>query len=239
MLIRLSALALLAFTHAATAQGLSEDEVKALALEAILENPEIIMEAVEILREREAEAQYEAGQAALVQNRDRLENDPNAPVLGNLEGDITIVEFFDYNCPYCKRAKEEVDAALAADGNIRVVYREWPVLGEASVEVARAALAARSQGLYEPFHNALMAANGRLNGARAMQIAETVGLDIAQLQADMGSDAIDAHIATSLELAQMLGFTGTPSFVIGGAMAPGLIAHDDMLAMVEEARTSN
>ncbi len=131
MLLRPLALAAaLAVAQPALAQDLTPDEVKRLALEAILENPEIVMEAVEILREREEAAQAEATRSAISDLTSELTEDPNAPVLGNPDGDVTVVEFFDYNCPYCKRAATDVKGLLAADGNVRLVQREWPILGE-------------------------------------------------------------------------------------------------------------
>lgn len=226
----------LALGAPAPAQEMTPEEVKRLALEAILENPEIVMQAVELLRAQEEAAQAEATTAAIADLRTALEQDPDAPVLGNPEGDVAVVEFFDYNCPYCKRAATEVKGLIEADSDIRVVYREWPILGEGSVVAARAALAAREQGKYEEFHWALMEHQARKDEAAVMQIAERVGLDVEKLRADMESDAVDRHIAQSMALAQSLGFTGTPAFVIGGQPAFGLLSQDQMAAMVAEAR---
>lgn len=235
----IAALVCAALPLAAPAQSLSEDDVKRLALEAILENPGIIMEAVELLRQQEESAAAEAADEALTTGRAMLEQDPNAPVLGNPDGDVTIVEFFDYNCPYCRRAGEQVQEAMAADPNIRVVYREWPILGDASVIAARAALASRAQDAYPAFHEALMTSQGRLDEARVMDIAAGLGLDTDRLRADMNSPEVDAHIETSMQLASALGFTGTPSFVIGETLAPGLIEADQILEAVEDARAQN
>ena len=140
------------------AAELSTAEVKQLALEAILENPEVIRQAIDLLRQNDKAAAAVKSQALLKNERARLERDPNAPLLGNLDGDVTIVEFFDYNCPYCKRATAELNTLLAQDANVRVVLREWPILGEASVYATRASLAARKQDKYAKFHQALMAA---------------------------------------------------------------------------------
>lgn len=221
---------------AASGETLSEDRVRELILETIRENPEIVMEAVAILERRQANAQAEARAQALNAERDLLERDPNAPVLGNPDGDVTIVEFFDYNCPYCRRVKPEIEALLAADPDIRLVYREWPILGEGSVFAARAALAAREQGLYEEFHWALMGMSGRAEEATVMRVAEDVGLDLAQLRRDMEAPEIEEHIATSMRLTQTLGFSGTPSFVIGDALVPGLVEQERLEALVAEAR---
>ncbi|SLN54505.1 Disulfide bond formation protein D precursor [Pseudoruegeria aquimaris] len=221
---------------AASAEDLSEDDVKRLALEAILENPEIVMQAVEILRQRDQQAKADAVRNVLDQQRDLLERDPNAPVIGNPDGDVTVVEFFDYNCPYCKRAAPIVKGVIAGDGNVRVVYREWPILGEGSVFAARAALAARNQGKYEEFHWALMDLKGRANEASVMRVARELGMDEAQLRADMQAPEVETHIQISMSLAEQLGFSGTPSFVIGDALAPGLIPEDELKRLIGVAR---
>ena len=220
------------------AADLSAAEVKKLALEAILENPEIIRQAIDLLRQNEGESAAIQAQALLQSERNRLERDPNAPVLGNLNGDVTIIEFFDYNCPYCKRATSELNTLLAQDTGVRVVLREWPILGEASVYATRASLASRNQGKYGEFHQALMAAKGRLAPANVMAIAQTVGLDTQRLKVDLQAPEIDQHIETSMQLARALNFSGTPAYVIGDAIAPGMISADDLQSMVSQARAA-
>ncbi len=207
----------------AVAQEMTEDQIKQLALEAILENPQIIMEAVAILEQQRNAEQATAQAQVLQRQRDLLENDANAPVMGNTEGDAVVVEFFDYNCPYCKRAAADVKALLAADDNVRIVYREWPILGEGSVFAARAALAAREQGKYEEMHWALMEMRGRAEEASILAIARDIGLDVEKLLVDMDGERVNAHIDASRSLAQNLGFTGTPAFVIGDALVPGAV----------------
>lgn len=221
------------------AQELNEDRIKELVLEAIRENPEIVLEAVQIIEERQQADQAVAAEQVLSAERAALEQDPNAPVLGNPDGDVTVVEFFDYNCPYCRRVKPHMEALLAADPNVRVVYREWPILGEGSVFAARAALASRQQGKYEEFHWAMMEIKGRAEEATVIRVAEQVGLDIEQLRRDMDGPEIAEHIETSMRLSRALGFNGTPSFVIGDSLAPGLIEADQMIELVKQARASN
>ena len=220
----------------AAAQTLSEQRVRELVLETIRENPEIVMEAVSILETRQNAAQVASQADVLKRERNLLERDPNAPVLGNPDGDVTVVEFFDYNCPYCRRVKPVVEALLKADPNVRLVYREWPILGEGSVFAARAALAAREQGLYAKFHWAMMGMNGRAEEASVLRIAEEVGLDIARLRRDMEAPRVEDHIQTSMRLTQALGLNGTPSFVIGDTVAPGLMDLAQIRAAVEDAR---
>ncbi|GHB47951.1 hypothetical protein GCM10007094_41590 [Pseudovibrio japonicus] len=214
----------------------SDERVKELALEAILENPRVIEEAIQRLQlMRQAQAQ--AGiKATIDQRRDLLVNDANAPVLGNPQGDVTVVEFFDYNCPYCKRAKPELEALLKSDSNVRFVFREWPILGEGSVYAARAALASRKQGKYEDFHWALMGVKGRIDNNSVMKIALDAGLDVVQLKTDMDDPAIAAHIQLSMQLAQELNITGTPAFVIGDDVYPGLRTHDELAEIISANR---
>ncbi len=220
------------------AEELTAEEVKQLALEAIRENPGIIMEAVAILQSHEEQAAEAASAQVLSDQRLMLEQDPNAPVLGNPDGDVTVVEFFDYNCPYCKRAAPEVEALIAADTNVRVVFREWPILSEGSVFAARAALAARNQGKYELFHAKMMTLRGRAEEASVLAVAEEIGLDIAQMRLDMNAAEVDEHIAESMRLAELLGFNGTPSFVIGDALVPGLVSFDELEQLVATARAA-
>lgn len=238
---RLAPLAICAaaiFPLSLAADTLSEDRVKALVYEAILENPEIIMEAVRLLEERQLQEQQSAAAAVLQSERFKLEQDPNAIVLGNPEGDVTVVEFFDYNCPYCRRAMPEVDALIERDPNVRLVYREWPILGEGSVFAARAALAARKQEKYEEFHIAMMGMKGRAEETTVLRIARDIGLDVDQLRRDMESPEVEEHIQTSMELSNALGFSGTPSFVIGEALIPGFVEADVLIQQVEAVRDS-
>ncbi len=224
---------------ASGAQELDEARIKELVYQAIRENPEIILEAVAILQKREEEARN-AGVASVLENqRDLIERDPNAPVLGNPDGDVTIVEFFDYNCPYCKRVAPIVKQLIEDDPNIRLVYREWPILGEGSVFAARAALAARKQGKYEEFHWAMMNLRGRAEEATVMRVAAQIGLDTEQLRKDMNDPEVQDHIQLSMALAQALGFNGTPSFVIGDALVPGFVERERLEAYVAEARKAN
>jgi len=234
----LATTALLMLPIAATADGMDEDRIKELVLEAIRENPGIVFEAAQLFEQQQQALQAQAAAQVFDTEKATLENDPNAPVLGNPDGDITVVEFFDYNCPYCRRVKPEMEALLAADPNVRVVYREWPILGDGSVFAARAALASRNQGKYEEFHWAMMQLKERAEEASILRTAEDIGLDVAQLRRDMNGPEIEEHIQTSMRLAQSLGFSGTPSFVIGDSLAPGLIQADQMIELVDQARAA-
>jgi len=207
-------------------------DVKELALEAILENPEIILEAVAILEQRERD-QQNAGAAQVVAD---LKANNTAPVFGNPDGDVTIVEFFDYNCGFCRRSGPAIQALLASDPNVRVIMREWPILGEASVYASRAALAARNQDKYEEFHWGLMTGAGRASEATVRQLATDLGMDVNQLMADMTSMAVEAHIDESNQLARTLGFTGTPAFIVEGQLRPGFMNEEELKQAVAAAR---
>ena len=231
--------AMLVIPFMAAADELTEDRIKELVREAIRENPGIVFEAAQLFEEQQQANRALVAAQVLATEREALERDPNAPVLGNPDGDVTVVEFFDYNCPYCRRVKPHMEALLAADPNVRVVYREWPILGEGSVFAARAALASRNQGKYEEFHWAMMELSGRAEEASVMRAAEDIGLDVVQLRRDMNAPEIDEHIATSMRLSRAMGFSGTPSFVIGDSLAPGLIDADQMISLVNQARANN
>ncbi|WP_127561395.1 DsbA family protein [Nioella ostreopsis] len=228
---------LLVLPLAATAQeAMTEDRVRELVRETILANPEILVEAIAILEERAAQDRVTASADIIAAQRQLLERDSNAPVLANQDGDVTIVEFFDYNCPYCRRAVPAVEGLIEADPGIRLVYREWPILGEGSVFAARAALAARQQGFYEEFHWALMGMNGRAEERSVLRIAEEVGLDIDQLRADMEAPEVAEHIETSIRLADLLGITGTPTFILGDNLVPGAVEQEVLQRLVDEVR---
>jgi protein-disulfide isomerase len=232
----LAAVAALSLTSPVSAQELSQEDVKKLALEAILENPEIIMQAIDILRAKEDLTKERAQQQALLDNKELLTRDPNAPVLGNPDGDVTLVEFFDYNCGYCKQAMVAMQAILKKDKNLRVVYREYPILSEGSVFASRAALASRAQGKYEEFHWALMSAQS-VDEASVMTIAEQIGLDVVKLRSDMDAPEVAEHIQTSRDIAGALQFTGTPSFIIGDEIVGGYIPQDVMEEVIADARS--
>ncbi|MFK8036062.1 MAG: DsbA family protein [Hyphomicrobiales bacterium] len=235
----LTTAAMILLPLSAFADGVSEDRIRELVLETIRANPEIVLEAVQIINARDAANEAAASAQVLSSQRLALEQDPNAPVLGNPNGDVTVVEFFDYNCPYCRRVKPHMEKLLASDTNVRVVYREWPILGDGSVFAAKAALASQNQGKYVEFHWALMELAGRAEEANVIAAAEKVGINVTQMRRDMEAPEISEHIETSMRLARALGFNGTPSFVIGEALAPGLIEADQMIELVKKARAAN
>ncbi len=212
-----------------------EDRIRALAIEALLERPEILRELVARLEEQERAAQVDRAQSAITALKDELVSDPNAPIVGNPDGDVTVVEFMDYNCGFCKRAAPEVAKLLEQDGDVRLVYREWPILGDGSVAAARLALAAREQDAYEAMHDALMA-RPRVTEQTALAVAQELGLDVVKLKADADAPKVAAHIDQSMALAQAIGVTGTPAFVIGDQFIGGLAPVEALLEAVATTR---
>ena len=168
--------------------------------------------------------------------RTALERDPTAPVLGNPKGDITLSEFFDYNCPHCKTIMPMMQRLIAADPGLRVVFREWPVFGEDSEFAARAALAALPQGKYWQMHAGLMGIKGRATEASVMRVVRRVGLDEAKLRAEMQSDRVNRHINASFELADHMGLVGTPTLIAGDEAVFGHQSLDDLKALVARGR---
>ena len=208
-----------------------------LVLEIIRDNPEVVTQAVSILQERERAQQAQAAQAALATHRDALFNQPHGPMLGNPDGAITIVEFFDYNCGHCRRSSRVIHDLLAADSQVRVVLREWPILGEGSRFAARASLAAQRQGQYQAFHRALMDLPGQATEASVINTASTLGLDVERLRRDMAAAEVDAHLALSDQLARALRLTGTPVFVVGNTLVPGFISLERLQELVQQTRS--
>ncbi len=205
----------------------------------LLENPEVIMEAVQVLEERQAAEQAQGDVALIENNADAIFNDGYSWVGGNPEGDVTIVEFFDYRCGFCRRAHPEVAQLLELDGNIRYVAKEFPILGENSLVSSRFALAAREIGgdeAYEAAKEALIVLNGEMDDTVLRRLADTLGLDADAVLGAMDDEGITEQLATTRALAQTLQINGTPSFVMGDQLVRGYVPLDAMQQIVAEAR---
>ncbi len=204
--------------------------------EFLLANPEVLVEAMQELERKQDGQRDVVAQKAIQQYRRELQQDADSPVIGNANGDVVIVEFSDYQCPYCKRAHQAVKAALAADPKVKLVFKDLPILGEPSKIAAFAALAAVRQGKHAAFHDGLMEYGGKLDGDRIYEIAIAVGLDIAQLRRDMDDPKIKQIIDRNTALAAALGVRGTPAFVIGNQFVPGAVDADTLKQLIAEAR---
>jgi protein-disulfide isomerase len=213
-----------------------EKRVQELVKEYILANPEIILEAVQTLRKKQEEAQKKAAEEALKSKRADLQGATDLPVAGNPKGDVTIVEFMDYRCGYCKGVQPTLDQVIRQDGKIRYVLKEFPILGPASRTASMAAIAAHKQGKYLAFHAALMAYPNNLTDEVIFALARQVGLDIAKLKDDMKAPEVEALIEKTHKLAQDLGINGTPGFIIGDQIVPGAVGADELKKKIAEAR---
>lgn len=165
-----------------------------------------------------------------------LERDPNAPVLGNPNGDVTLTEFFDYNCPFCRKMVPTMQRLIGADPNLRVVFREWPIFGEGSEFAARAALASLPQGKYWQVHAGLMGIKGRAVEATVLRVLRGLDLDLDRLRADMDAPRVTDHITRSAELADHMGLAGTPTLIAGDEAVFGENSLADVKALIARAR---
>jgi protein-disulfide isomerase len=207
--------------------------------EYLLKNPEILQEVMAELEKRQAEQQRVAQASALKESRQALVNSPHAIVAGNPQGDVTLVEFFDYNCGYCKRALADVRTLSKADPKLRVVLKDFPVLGPDSVEASRVSLAVKNQLQGEKlfdFHVRVMETRGRVNAERAIAVAKEMGVDIARLQKDMDAPEIRAALQANVGLGDKLGLSGTPAFIVGDEIVPGAVGVEPLKQLVASVR---
>lgn len=235
----------LALALPAGAEGLTDmTEAERAAFNAavreyLLENPEVIVEAINVLESRQAEAEAASDAEMIAANAALIFDDGQSWVGGNPDGDITVVEFMDYRCTYCRKAFAEVEELIASDGNIRFVVKEFPILGEESVASSRFAVAVlqlHGDEAYKAAHDALMGLRGSADAATLERLAGDLGLDAAEVMARMASDEVSAVIAANHALAQTLSISGTPTFVIGGTMLRGYVPLNGMRQIVAEER---
>lgn len=215
--------------------GKADDLEKAIH-DYLLKHPEVIIEALEKYEARQRENRNQAAKTAVTLHKDVLFSHPMTPVSGSKEPDVTIVEFFDYQCGFCKRVLDSVVSIIESDPKVRVIWKEFPILGPTSVFAARAAMAAQRQGKYLTYHTKLMGARGQLTPQKVLRIANEAGLDVARLKKDMTDPDITKYLADTAKLAQALGITGTPGFVIGDNVVAGAIDKAKMLEMIAAKR---
>ncbi len=214
-------------------------EVERIVREYLIAHPDVIQDAMAELEKRQTAADAEKHKAAVKQYSEALFTSPRQVVLGNPNGNVTFVEFFDYNCGYCKRAMDDMLTLLKDDPKLRVVLKEFPVLGPGSVEAAQVAVAVRMQDKsgkkYLEFHQKLLGGRGQADKARALAVAKDIGLDMGRLDKDLASPEVKATLQESFKLAEALGLNGTPSYVIGENVVVGAVGLD---ALKEKVNTS-
>ncbi|MEP2955496.1 MAG: DsbA family protein [Sulfitobacter sp.] len=205
----------------------------------LMENPEVILQAVEQMQNRQAEAQMQADFDLVTANADEIFDDGYSWVGGNPDGDITLVEFLDYRCGYCKRAHGEVAKLLETDGNIKLIVKEFPILGDQSMLASRFAVATKQVAggdAYKQLNDALMAFNGEVSLPALRRLGESFDLDVPAIEAKMDSNEVIQEITQTRALAQKLQITGTPTFVMQDEMLRGYLPYDQMMALVDEKR---
>jgi protein-disulfide isomerase len=237
------ALALGAMMAPAQAQGFSDPqraEIEKIIKDYLLAHPEVLQEAMSELEKKQQVAETEKARSAIKNHSDALFNSPRQVVLGNPQGDVTFVEFFDYNCGYCKRALSDMTTLLSTDPKLKVVLKEFPVLGPGSVEAAQVAVAVRMQDKtgkkYLEFHQKLLSGRGQVDKAKALAAAKDVGLDTARIEKDLKSDEVAKTLEESMKLAEALGLNGTPSYVIGNDVVIGAVGLAGLTQKIQAAR---
>src|SRR4249920_2374952 len=227
----------------AVAQSFSADQREAIGKiikDYLLTHPEVMQDVMAELEKRQQTAEAEKHRAAVAENKATLFSSPHQVVLGNPQGSVTMVEFFDYNCGFCKRALSDMLDLIKNDSNLKFVLKEFPVLGEGSVEAARVAVAARMQDAngkkYIEFHQKLLGSRGGADKMRALAVAKEVGFDMPRLERDMGSDEVKKTIEENMKLAEALGVSGTPSYVVGEEVVIGAVGLDALREKINAER---
>ena len=213
-------------------------QVEQIIRDYLLNNPELMIEVQQALEAKQQEQQKVAAAQALRDNADAIFRSKHQGVVGNPDGDVTVVEFFDYNCGFCQRAMNDMITLLEGDKNIKFVMKELPILSQASVEASRlsTAMYRLNPDRYGEFHNRLLGLEGQKDGARAMEIARDMGLDLEALQAEAAKDDVVTAFREANDLANKLGISGTPSYVIGDEVLFGALGADVLREKIENVR---
>jgi len=215
-------------------------DIERIVKEYIIAHPEVLQDAANELEKRQAAAEVAKQAAAIRDNKDALFNSPHQVTLGNPQGNVVLVEFFDYNCPYCKSAVGDIVRLLQAEPQLKLVLKEYPVIGPGSTEAAQVAVAVRMQDKtgekYLAFHQRLLGERGPVDKARALEAAKEAGLDMARIERDLGSDEVRDTLKESQTLADALGLNGTPSYVVGVEVLTGLQSFASLKEKVDTSR---
>ncbi|GJD94214.1 DsbA family protein [Methylobacterium iners] len=226
-------------TPAAPFTDVQRQAIEAIVKDYLVKNPDVLQEAIAEGERRAQETQKLAQVAALKEAREALINSPHGVVVGNPTGDVTLVEFYDYNCGYCRKALTDIQALIKSDPKLRVVLKDFPVLGAESLEASKLSLAAKqqlkSEKLFE-FHTKLLESKGRVNTEKALAVAKEMGLDVAKLQRDAQGPEVKAALAENMGLGDKLGLSGTPAFVIGEEIIPGAVGVEPIRKTIGDVR---
>jgi protein-disulfide isomerase len=230
-------------TQLARAQSFTDaqrGELEQIIKSYLIAHPEVLEDMTAELTKRQQAAETEKHRVAVKQDAETIFNSPRGVTVGNRQGDVTFVEFFDYNCGYCKRAMTDMLDLMKSDPKLRVVLKEFPVLGPGSVEAAQVAVAVRMQdpsgAKYLDFHQRLLGGRGQADKARALAAAKEAGLDMARLEKDLSSPEVKATLEENFKLAENMGLNGTPSYVIGDQVVVGAVGLEGLTHKISEAR---
>ena len=219
---------------AADEPKLTQQEIEKIVRDYLLREPEVLAEAFRRLQQRQSAAAQTKSKQAIRDHQNALVSDRTSPVEGNAQGKVIIVEFFDYRCVHCRNVASTIDQLISSNASVRVIYKNFPVLGEPSVLAARAAVAAQQQGGWPKLHRALLAYDGDFSVESLAALGASVGLDSTKLKTDMMSPATDQALQANLTLAAALGLDATPSFVIGDRVIRGALSAEAFQALVDE-----
>lgn len=219
-------------------KGEEKAAIETIIRDYLIANPEVLIEAMDALQTKQAHAQREARADVIAKAGDALTDAPEGMVLGNPNGDVTVVEFFDYNCGYCRQALEDMNALIEADNNVRFVLKEFPILGPQSIEASRVSLAFRDLApqKYPEFHRALLARRSMADKASALEVAGDLGVEPDAIEAKMNDTGHIQELQAIQDLAANLQINGTPSYVIGGEVIQARVGIDGLKQAVENMR---
>ncbi len=218
--------------------ALQKNDIRNTVRVYLLSNPEVIVEAIEALQAQQQHSQQQQNHGAIAAHMDQLVNTRRDPFIGNPDASVTVVEFFDYQCPYCKRMAQDLAKIAAEDPDVKIIFKEFPVFGRESTLATRAALASARQGKYADFHLAIMGLRGAPSENAIFRIASRLGMDLDRLRRDMQSPSIETQIQTNLQLARQVGVRGTPAFIVGDQLVPGAMSPDQMRQLIAQKRGS-
>jgi protein-disulfide isomerase len=218
--------------------ALQKNDIRNTVREYLLDNPQVIVEAIEGLQAQQQHSQQQQNDGAIAANMEQLVNSRRDPFIGNPDASVTVVEFFDYQCPYCKRMAQDLAKIAAEDPDVKIIFKEFPVFGRESTLATRAALASAKQGKYAEFHLAIMGLRGAPSENALFRVASRLGMDLDRLRRDMQSPSIETQIQTNLQLARQVGVRGTPAFIVGDQLVPGAMSPEQMRQLIAEKRGS-
>jgi len=225
----------------ATAQEFTpqqNEQIKKMIKEYLFRNPKDLREAIFALQAYELKQKQKAARMALVAQEKSLYRSPVSYVAGNPNGDVTLIEFFDYNCSFCRRSMKDLMTLIDTDLNLKVIFKEFPILGDGSFYAARAAVASMKQEKYIEFHMAMMRVRGSTGKNNVLEIAEEVGLDVAKLEQEMKAPYVTKEINQVLQTASAIGINGTPAYVVGDSVISGAVGLEELRRQIAEVRKS-